>query len=170
MINSVTEDNAGVTVQQLSPREFEDFYRSHSDEIYRTLAVVLADHDLAREAVDEAMTRAFERWRSIRRYDNPSGWVYRVALNWARSHFRKRRREVIVNPGGPVWFDTVPDPALSSAVGRLPLHHREVIVFRFLLDMTLEQLADVLNIPVGTAKSRLHRALATLREEVNDDT
>ncbi len=161
----VETDDSTVDVT-VRPERFEDFYRVSSVEVYRTLTVVLRDADLAQEAMDEAMTRAFARWSRVRGYGNPAGWVYRVALNWARSRLRRRNREVLVDPEPPGYVDPIPDPQLDEAVAGLPLHQREVVVFRFLLDMTLEQIADLLGIPVGTVKSRLHRALEALRMEV----
>jgi DNA-directed RNA polymerase specialized sigma24 family protein len=72
---------------------FDEFYRTQVDAIYRALTVALADAHLAREAVDEAMTRAYARWATVARYDNPGGWVFRVGLNWATSWRRTRRLE-----------------------------------------------------------------------------
>lgn len=73
-----------------SPIAFEDFYKLNWDRVRRTLSVVLGDPDLATEATDEAMTRVFERWDRVRKTDNPSGWTYRVALNWAKPQIRRR--------------------------------------------------------------------------------
>jgi RNA polymerase sigma factor (sigma-70 family) len=148
--------------------EFGEFYERKSAEVYRTLAVVIRDSDLAHEATDEAMVRAYESWKKISRYDNPSGWVYRVALNWARSRMRKRHREVHELP---VWAttDNLPDPDLDVAIAHLPLPHREVVVLRYLVDMTQDEISEFLEIPVGTVKSRLGRALSTLRAEVQDE-
>src|SRR5690606_3996846 len=81
-------------VPDLKLRNFEHFYAAEVDDLYRTLALVLRDADLAHEAVDEAMARAFQRWNKVRSYENPTGWVYRVAMNWALSRLRRRKREV----------------------------------------------------------------------------
>jgi RNA polymerase sigma-70 factor (ECF subfamily) len=78
---------------------FEEFYRAHVDRVYRALAVTLGDSQLAREAADEAMARAYAHWRRVRGLDNPGGWAYRVGLNWATSWWRKLRRERAL-PGG----------------------------------------------------------------------
>lgn len=154
---------------QLHPTEFEAFYRTHAPQLYRVLGVVLQDSSLAQEAIDEAMTRAFERWKAVSTYENPTGWVYRVALNWSRSRMRKGAREALmVVPEAPT-HDRVPDLALAEAIARLPMAQREVVVFRYLLDLSQEEVAIVLGLPIGTVKSRLHRALADLRLEVAND-
>ncbi len=156
-------------MEQLRWVDFEDFYASTWQEVYRTLAVVVRDADLAREATDEAMVRAYQRWSQVRRYDNPSGWVYRVALNWARSRIRKLRRvdhiviDQRVEPQAPA------DPSLERAIAALPLHHREVIVLHYLFDLSGPQIAERLGVKEGTVRSRLNRAIAALREELPDD-
>jgi hypothetical protein len=59
--------------------DFDVFYGSEHAPLYRALAMTLGDSDLAAEAIDEAMVRAYQRWAVVSRYDNPAGWVYRVA-------------------------------------------------------------------------------------------
>ena len=84
-----------LSVVPIDPRrDFEAFYRDGYADIARALAVTLGDLDLAQEATDEAMVRAYVRWQKIGAYDNPGGWVYRVGLNWARSARRRLGRVV----------------------------------------------------------------------------
>jgi RNA polymerase sigma factor (sigma-70 family) len=135
---------------------FDGFYRTSRDRLYRALVVTIRDRDLAIEAIDEAMTRAAERWAVVGEYDFPEGWVYRVALNWSRSVLRRRRP--IVADSEAVW-DSLPDPDVARAVASLPLRLRTVVVARYYLDWSVPQIADRLDIPIGTVKSRLHRAL-----------
>ncbi len=146
--------------------EFDEFYRDNRDRIYRALAVTLRNAPLAAESVDEAMTRALERWDQVGGYDNPSGWVFRVGLNWARQRFRRLGREL---PGtyidGPVE-DRLPEPEVGRALGRLPHHQRAVVVARYYLDWSTDETAAALRVPAGTVKSRLSRALASLEKEL----
>jgi RNA polymerase sigma-70 factor (sigma-E family) len=150
------------------PGDFESFYRQHADGVYRALAVMLGDVDLAQDAAAEALARTFQHWRRVRVYDNPAGWAYRVGMNWATSRRRRRRREV----GFADAVGAVADPAdaagvradLLAAVHRLDPDHREVVVLRYLLDLRQEEVARVIGIPIGTVKSRLGRGLSRLRE------
>lgn len=96
-------------------RSFEAFYRAEVDRLYEAMAVTLGDHHVGREAVDEAMARACARWRTVGGYDRPGGWVYRVALNWARSRWRKVRRAP--NRRGPTSGSTL-RPSPTSTTGR----------------------------------------------------
>jgi RNA polymerase sigma-70 factor (ECF subfamily) len=93
--------------------------------------MTLGDSDLAAEAIDEAMVRAYQRWAVVSRYDNAAGWVYRVAVNWAVSRLRLRRRTL---PAVQAAADELrlPDPVLAEAVKRLSTSHRAVVVLRFL--------------------------------------
>ena len=150
-------------------RSFDAFYRRERGALFRALALTLGDPDLAADAVDEAMARAYQRWSTVSRYDNAAGWVYRVALNWAVSSLRRRRRAVPSSPDAAVGAPPLPDPVLAEAVRGLPVAQRSVVVLRFHLDWSLEQIGLALGVPVGTVKSRLHRALTALRETLGDD-
>lgn len=151
-----------------SRSDFEVFYADWSDEVYRTLAVTLRDSELAREATDEAMVRAYSRWSKVRRFNNPSGWVYRVAYNWALD--RLRRGEPPIGDFADEGIDErLPRPDLARALDSLPVEHRAVVVLRVVHDWSEEDVAYALEIPVGTVKSRLSRALQTLRSEVEDE-
>lgn len=146
---------------------FDEFYRAYVHRIYQALAVTLGNDDLAREAVDEAMTRAYARWDRIRALDNPAGWVFRVSFNWATSWWRKVRREqgVLTEERHPHTAATDPSAlAAREALSRLPLAQRAVIVCRVLLDLSTAETADVLGISEGTVKSRLSRGLGALRQ------
>ena len=160
-------ENTGATV--VTTPTYEEFYRGHLDHLVAALALTLGNLDLAKDASAEAMTRAYQRWNEVGGYSNPAGWTYRVGLNWARSWFRKRRREL-----SGVYADTgvddpeVGDPALERALTRLSLDHRSVVVLRYYADWSLEQIAEALDVPQGTVKSRLHRAVEQLSQELKE--
>jgi RNA polymerase sigma-70 factor (ECF subfamily) len=146
---------------------FETFYRRKWQMVFRATAVTVGHVDLAREATDEAMTRAYERWGSIQAMENPAGWVYRVAVNWARSRQRRQRLALSKSAeGSAISYDRFPDPDLFDAIQRLPVLQKEIVVARYLLDMSEEATAAAFGVPKGTVKSRLSRALEALREEM----
>jgi RNA polymerase sigma factor (sigma-70 family) len=147
------------------PESFARFWAQERDRVYRSVALAVGDPALASEAVDEAMTRALERWSKVGRYERPAGWVYRVALNWATSRRRKlalrptRTREALDRP----ITDDLPDVDLARQLASLKPAQRSVVLLRFYLQMTPTEIAEVLELPVGTVKSHLHRGLAQLR-------
>ncbi|WP_433211535.1 sigma factor-like helix-turn-helix DNA-binding protein [Dactylosporangium sp. CS-047395] len=151
-------------------KDFEGFYRAEADRLYRALAVTLGDPQLAREAADEAMARAYAHWDRVRDRENPGGWAFRVGLNWATSWWRKVRRERPLPPNGD--RASLDDPAgrhALAALHRLALPQRAVIVCRVLLDLSTVETAAVLGIAEGTVKSRLARGLAELRRELSEE-
>jgi RNA polymerase sigma factor (sigma-70 family) len=149
---------------------FEGFWSRERDRLYRVLSVGLDDPELAAEAVDEAMARALQRWDRVSRYDDPAGWVFRVARNWATSWHRKWSRRPSLRT---VELDqpeeaSFPDIDVQRALGALNEMQRTVLALRFHLDWPVDRIAEALDVPPGTVKSRLHRALRDLgeREEV----
>ena len=151
---------------------FEDLYRAERSRVLHAVAFTIGDRDLAAEVTDEAFARAFERWASMSATGNPVGWVYRVALNLARNRFRRRSLER--RRPGPIATATVvtddpTDVALAVALAALSIEHRSVVVLRYHLDWSVEEVAVALDVAPGTVKSRLHRALAKLAELLEDE-
>ena len=159
---------------------FNEFYAGHRDEVVRALAFTVGSLSLAEEAADEAMARAYQKWSEVSGYENPSGWVYRVGLNWARSWKRsalrrKRREEKVAHSelrtAGGVDAPQFYSQALIDALAKLPVEQRAVVVLRHYCDWSVAEVAAALNISEGTVKSRSNRGLEKLRvilaEEVN---
>jgi RNA polymerase sigma-70 factor (ECF subfamily) len=162
----VDQNFAYVTAEE----EFTAFYEKWRSPVRRGLAMALGNVGLADEAVDEAMTRALTHWEKVGGYERPDGWLYRVGLNWARGVFRKRRYELLseLEPDARSVVDPLPDPDLIEAVGRLSLKLRSVIVARYYLDLSTAEVAESLEIPEGTVKSRLSRALERLARDLGE--
>lgn len=168
---SGTEEIVAEEAQRARPLDFESFYRQSSAGVYRSLAVMLGDADLAQDAAAEALARTFQHWPKVSGYDSPAGWAYRVGMNWATSKRRRYRRS------GDLLEQTQPadDPAdaagmrldLIDALGQIEPAQREVLVLRYLLDLRQDEVARVLGVPTGTVKSRLGRGLERLREVVD---
>lgn len=163
-----------------SEARFERFCVEEHAAMANALGWALGNHDLGREATDEAFARAYERWSSVAAMDNPAGWVYRVGLNWGRRRIWRRNKErqllssvdldeQIVSAGDGTGIDH----DLAEALATLPLKFRAVIVLRHLLGYSERDTAEALGISPGTAKSRMSRGLLRLRAELekgNHDT
>ena len=151
-----------------SDESFVAFYRSNRDRIARALALTLRDGNLAAEAVDEAMARAYQRWRHVDGFVDPSAWVYRVALNWSTSVLRRRSRPVrAVDRRSDDDFESIDEPSVLAALGELDVNKRAVIVCRFYLGLSEAETAAALRTRPGTVKSRLHRGLRILESRLD---
>ena len=162
----VTDEPAADAVEVLS---FDTFYRRSRTELGRALTMALGDRDLAVEAIDEAFTRAYERWSTLAQIERPEGWVYRVAMNWALSVLRRRKRghHRFYDPNREHNETSVSDPAVEAALADLDAKHRSVVVCRHLLGWSVADTAAALGIREGTVKSRLHRAHLILKSHLS---
>jgi RNA polymerase sigma-70 factor (ECF subfamily) len=162
-----------VTVEQgISLNSFEEFYNAKRPHLVRTLVIVLGNRELGIEAADEAMTRAYQRWSDVQAYDNPGGWVYRVAMNWAHSKLRRSKRELpsIYVTDKPHIEDPQFEPKLDAALASLPEKYRAPVVLRYYMDWSMEEISESLGIPKGTVKSRIHRGVAALQRSLGEAT
>ncbi len=166
-VDAHQDDSSSVVIEVTG---FDEFFHQHHATIVRALSLALGDEHLARDAASEGFAKALQRWRHVGAYDNAAGWVYRVGLNWGRSRWRKTRREVSEHASDDVERPVVgvepSDPRLAPALRRLSVDHRVVVVARFYLDWSEQQIADALDIRPGTVKSRLSRALDRLGAEL----
>jgi RNA polymerase sigma-70 factor, ECF subfamily len=148
---------------------FDGFFVDARPRLINALRFTVGDDDIAVDVVDEAMARAYDRWSDVAAMANPSGWVYRVALNLARNRFRRlrleRRRPPTVRL---VHDDVVSDPGLARALEHLPADQRSVLVLRFYLDWSVDEVATALGLAPGTVKSRVHRGLRRLESMLEE--
>lgn len=152
-------------------RAFETLTAAHHDRLFRVAQGILRDRHLAEDATQQAF---LDIWRHIRRLRDPAkfdGWSYRLLVNACYDEAKRKPRWVAdidieprQEPTAQDAFGSVNDrDQLSRGFGQLSMDHRAVLVLRYLLDMTLEQTAEALGIPEGTAHSRAKRALEALR-------
>jgi RNA polymerase sigma-70 factor, ECF subfamily len=147
----------------------EQLYRRYGTRAWRSALLVTGSRSLADDATQEGFMAAFA---ALDRFDaeRPFGpWIGRIvvnrALNLARSDARAAARSL------PEWrgeHDPVDGSTVRAALASLDPDHRAVVALRFWLDLTGPEIADALEIPVGTVHSRLSRALAVLRTRLEE--
>jgi RNA polymerase sigma-70 factor (ECF subfamily) len=151
---------------------FSTLARGSFARLFAAAKLILRDDDRAQDAVQEALVLAWKHIRALRDPQAWDAWLYRLTVRACYRIARTTRRHEVVElqiepPADPSAQDFTGAFAerdrLGRELGRLPLEQRAVMVLHFYLDLPLTDAADVLDIPVGTAKSRLHRGLDTLR-------
>jgi RNA polymerase sigma-70 factor (ECF subfamily) len=146
-----------VTVEGL---DFDRFYRDTSARVVHLVYATTGDLTLAQDCTQEAYARAWQRWRQVSQADDPLSWVRTVARRLAISQWRKNtnrsqahRQLALVAQTASISPDRV---LVVDALKTLSPNHREVLALHYLLDMSIEAIAEDLGAPVGTIKARLH--------------
>jgi RNA polymerase sigma-70 factor (ECF subfamily) len=146
------------------------------DDLYRVARLVLRDTDAAEDAVQETLVRAWRDLPSLRDPRRFQPWIRRVLMRAITDEFRSGRRQraavtlLRLEPSQPdASDDLVIREQLSRGFGRLSVDHRAVLVLRLYLDLSIDETALTLGIPVGTAKSRLHYAVEAMRVALEAD-
>jgi RNA polymerase sigma factor (sigma-70 family) len=133
--------------------------------------LILRDSELARDAVQEAMVRCWRDLPTLRDVDRFDSWLHRLLVNACLDLVRRRKRRAIEVELTPLHAPSSADfsggvidrDLLDRALRALEPDWRAVVVLHYYLGMPLPDVAASLGIPLGTAKSRLHRALGVLR-------
>lgn len=157
----------------------EAFGQLAAGEIDRLNAIarlVLRDPDLAQDAVQEALLRCWRQFPNLRDVDRFDGWLYRILMRaTADEHGRRRRFEarvatVQMEPSVPGDQRVIDDrEQLDRGFSRLSIDHRAVVVLHHYVGLSMPEVAAALGIPTGTAKSRHHYAMGTLRAALEAD-
>jgi RNA polymerase sigma-70 factor (ECF subfamily) len=139
--------------------------------------LILRDPDRAQDAVQETLVRCWRDLPTLRDVSHFDAWLHRLFLNACRDELRSARRRSIEVEIPNIDGLTVSDSQSASAdrdqvergIRRLDPEHRAVIVLHYYLGLPLPDAAAAMGIPLGTAKSRLHRATQALRAALDSD-
>jgi RNA polymerase sigma-70 factor (ECF subfamily) len=151
----------------------DDLYTASYRKLVAQLYAVTGNRQEAEDVVQEAFMRALGRWDDVRTYDSPEAWLRTVALNLARSRFRRtvRGAAALVRHGVPhAEPDLSPDHvALMTAMRTLPEAQREALVLHHFVGLSVDEVAATLGTPSGTIKARLSRGRAALAGVLGTD-
>ena len=159
---------------------FESIVRARMDAVYRLSFAILGDEADARDAAQETFVAAWRQLPSLRESERFEAWLQRVAVNAARQTLRARgRRRVREIPSSFVAAreDPVADATgasadvaiLDAALTHLPVEQRSILVLHHLEGRSVAELATILAVPLGTAKSRLFAARRALAVAIENE-
>lgn len=161
----------------------EALIERHSARVSRLATHLLGDIEDARDAAQESFLKLTERLRQFRGECQFSTWLHRLVINTCRdvADRQRVRRTETLDPDRDAGFDHDGDPSrlallsdlrreLGSALVRLTAEQRRVLLLRDTLDLSYEEIGKLLRIPVGTAKSHVHRGRDNLRRRLQEYT
>jgi len=160
-------------------KAFQILYEMFYDDVYRTAFLITRDHPLAEDATQEAFMKAFEKITTLNEPKKFSSWVKSIAARSAIDIMRSRKRLSVIDDVSDYKSEDfifenprfLPEEEvlerefkkqLQQAIYSLNPIHRQIIVMRYYLDLNNQEIAGILDLPLGTVKSRLHRALKNL--------
>ncbi len=159
---------------------FERDVLPHLDVMYRVALRLTGEPANAEDLVQDAVLKAFRAWGSFRQGTNARGWLLTILRNTFINDYRRRRRAPVTvdidvaeqhalvhaqaghDPDGE-FFHALVDDRILAAIDALPEEFREVVVLSDVEGLGYAQIAETLNVPIGTVKSRLFRARTQLQ-------
>lgn len=166
---------------------FEEEILELSDQVYRVARRLVSSREEAEDLVQEAYARAFRSWRSYTPGTNLRAWLFRILTNLNIDRGRRQQRAPDFQPmedgdyylynrleetGGADDEDRVVErlsqDGIVQALSAVPHNFRDVVVLVDIGDFTYEDAAQILDIPIGTVMSRLHRGRRILKRELAD--
>jgi RNA polymerase sigma-70 factor (ECF subfamily) len=160
-----------IRIRRGDPSALTELVKEWEPPLLAYLRRLLPSEDEAWDVLQETWIKAMRGLGDVRDLDAFPPWIYRIARNTAISHFRTRRPTEDPSDDDPLTAETS-DPefspeefeAVHRAIENLSFHHREAIVLHFLDDLTIVEIAALLDIPPGTVKSRIHHGKRRIRQ------
>lgn len=164
-------------------RSFEGEALPHLDSLYRYSLRLTGEPARAEDLVQETMVKAYRSWGRYESGTNIRAWLFTILRNTLISQYRRLRNQFEsvdiadledhtifdgvqdADPKGR-FFDEIVDDRVMSAVDSLQEDYREVLVLSDIEELTYEEIAQVVGVPIGTVKSRLHRARRILQRQL----
>lgn len=165
-------------------RQFEREALPHLDAVYSFAVYLCRDRELARDLTQETYLRAWQSWESFQPGTNCKAWLLTITRNLYITHYRRQQRSPETLPYTEEDTEELPPPPLEAAtpsveeelsqtaldeevlhaLSALPESFRTIVILCDLEELSYEDVARMLGIPVGTVRSRLHRARARLAQ------
>lgn len=154
--------------------DLRDLYAASAGRLVAQLYGMTGDFAEAQDAVQEAFARALTRPHALDGVDKPEAWLFRVAVNIARSRHRRHvlfdriARSGRLSAAGPVPALSPDHVALVTALQRLPRATRETVVLHHIADLPVAEVAAILGVTAETVKTRLLRGRRALAQDLSE--
>lgn len=152
--------------------DFEEFFRSEYARLFRALCLVTASRDEAEDVMQEAFLRLWERWPRVRTLEDPTGFLYRTAMNRFRSRYRsaarRMRRQLPFQRSDDVFAAIEDRDVVVRALATLIPQQRAAVVLTGLLGYSSEEAGRMLHMKASTVRVLSTRARAAMRTVAGD--
>lgn len=150
---------------------FEEYITKNIDSVYRFAYTYVKNTDDAEDIVNESVAKAMGALHSLRNTDRIKPWFYKIISNTAISFLRTKNKYIFMPEESfeQIGCDDYTNITFNSIIEKLDIKYREIIVLRFLEDMTLKEISDTLKINENTVKTRLYKGLEILKEDMEDE-
>ncbi len=159
---------------------FEKVVKTHTPRIYKMIYNMTNNYEVAKELTQEVFTNAWKGFKSFRGDSAVYTWLYRIALNTVFKYRREQARQ-----GKMISIDEIAHPKtennpekflvqkndrqlVKNMVYSLPKKYQEILVLRYYEDCNYSTISQILGIPIGTVRSRLHRTMTKLEELIKE--
>ncbi|WP_027410619.1 RNA polymerase sigma factor SigW [Anoxybacteroides tepidamans] len=173
-------------IQKGDQNAYAEIVELYKDKVYRLCYRMLGNRHEAEDAAQEAFIRAYVNINTYNPTMNFSSWLYRIATNLSIDKLRKKKPDIYLDEEvsgteGLTMYSQLPSKEASpedaveslelqetvqKAIEKLPEKYRSVIVLKYINDLSLQEISEILDLPIGTVKTRIHRGREALRKHL----
>jgi len=159
-------------------KTFSKIYDKYIDKIYRFIFLKVSSQEIAQDLTSETFLRGWESFKNGTKIENPQAFLYRIARNLVTDHYREKGRTQVVS----AEYASIVDPRINleeranlnsdleeikRGLVKIKDEYQDVIIYRYLNELSIPEIAKVMDKSEGTVRVLLHRALKSLKNEVN---
>ncbi len=181
-----TDEELIASFQNGNEQAYVELVRRYRDRLMTFVFRFLGDMDLSEDIVQDTMVKVYTHKHYYKEIAKFSTWIYTIAGNLAKTELRKRKRRKITQLSHMSTDDRkyeIPSTELQSedivqgeyaerdiqkAILQLPLHFRTVVILRDIQELSYEEISKIVNVPLGTVKSRINRARLQLQQSLKE--
>ncbi len=183
--NNPTDEELIVRFQEGDTSAFEEIVRRFKDQLVNFAYRFLGNIEEAEDIVQETFLRVFRKKNAYRNVAKFSTWIYTITGNLAKTELRRRKRRKLISLSSLGFEDKdfeltdtkkspeesvhelIKDEFIQQAINTLPEKFRGVIIFRDIQELSYEEISKIVNIPLGTVKSRVNRGRLKLQDKLS---
>jgi RNA polymerase sigma-70 factor, ECF subfamily len=163
--------------KQSEMQAMSELYEKYKSQVYRTAYLLTRSESSAEDVTQDTFIRVFAKIATFDETKSFEAWLYRVTINVAKNHFRKNKLIQLIDFAAPSQeagpslqvLQKEQDRLLWKQIHSLPYKLQSVIILKYMNECSQEEIAEILNIPIGTVKSRINSGLKKLKSKLETE-